>query len=122
MNIACRAVGSTKTFTIYGNAALVPYPMKVASEIPLKPLFSAAVRAYHENFISEKVFKRWYLPDTLPDVRPRRKVSDSMSLDEFSKRNAKLEDEIEKKRMASLMFREVERRLDVIVFSVMFRA
>jgi len=33
------------------------------------------------------VFKRWYLPDTLPDVRPRKKVGDSMSLEEFAKRN-----------------------------------
>ena len=29
-------------------------------------------RAYHGDYINEKIFKRWYLPRTLPDVRPRR--------------------------------------------------
>ncbi len=49
-----------------------------------------------------------------------------MSLDEFAKRNVKekeLEDEIEKKGMApvgSLMFTEVERRMDVFVFRCCF--
>ncbi|KAG0697445.1 hypothetical protein DFH29DRAFT_991397 [Suillus ampliporus] len=27
------------------------------------------VRAYHGDFINEKIFKRWYLSDTLPDMR-----------------------------------------------------
>ncbi|KAF8414890.1 hypothetical protein L210DRAFT_3589502, partial [Boletus edulis BED1] len=31
----------------------------------------ALIRAYHGDFIPEKTFKRWYLPATLPDVRPR---------------------------------------------------
>jgi len=49
-----------------------------------------------------------------------------MSLEEFAKRNVRvkeLEDEIEKKGMApvgSLMFTEVERRLDVFVFRCCF--
>ncbi|KAF9527243.1 hypothetical protein CPB83DRAFT_815981 [Crepidotus variabilis] len=90
----------------------------------------AAVRAYHGDFIPEKVFKRWYLPDTLPDVRPRREIlerrSDKMTLEEFAKRNEKqkdLDEEIEEKGLApvgSLMFSEVERRLDVFVFRSCF--
>jgi ribosomal protein S4 len=86
----------------------------------------AAVRAYHGDFIPEKVFKRWYLPDTLPDVRPRRKVSDKMTLAHFALRNEKekeLEEEIDKRGMApvgSLMFSEVERRLDVFLFRCCF--
>lgn len=59
-------------------------------------------------------------------MRPRRKVSDITVLNEFAKRNVKekeLEDEIETKGMApvgSLMFSEVERRLDVFVFRCCF--
>jgi hypothetical protein len=30
----------------------------------------ALVRAYHGDHINEKIFKRYYLPATLPDVRP----------------------------------------------------
>ncbi|KAJ3494854.1 hypothetical protein NLJ89_g10724 [Agrocybe chaxingu] len=88
----------------------------------------AAVRAYHGDFIPEKSFKRWYLPDTLPDVRPRRQVvsGDALSLEEFAKRNVRekeLEREIEEKGLApvgSLMFTEVERRMDVFVFRCCF--
>lgn len=93
----------------------------------------AAVRAYHGDFIPEKVFKRWYLPQTIPDVRPRRAVfagDDKLDLEEFAKRKLQarekekeLEDEIARKGMApvgSLMFTEVERRLDVFVFRCCF--
>jgi ribosomal protein S4 len=86
------------------------------------------VRAYHGDFINEKIFKRWYLPETLPDVRPKRKVfgDDTASLAEFAKRKwkeAALEEEEEKKGMApvgSLMFSEVERRIDVFIFRCCF--
>ena len=33
------------------------------------------IRAYHGDFINEKIFKRWYLPKALPDVRPRAGVA-----------------------------------------------
>ena len=92
-----------------------------------------AVRAYHGDFIPEKVFKCWYLPQTIPDVRPRRAIiagDDKHDLEEFAKRKLQakekvkeLEDEIEQKGMApvgSLMFTEVERRLDVFVFRCCF--
>ena len=87
------------------------------------------MRAYHGDYISEKVFKRWYLPETIPDVRPRRKIlagDDKASLEEFARRRKKekdLEEEMEKKGMApvgSLMFSEVERRIDVFIFRCCF--
>lgn len=88
----------------------------------------AVVRAYHGDYINEKIFKRWYLPETLPDVRPRRKVlgDDSTDLEAFALRKKKekaLEEEVEKKGMApvgSLMFSEVERRIDVFIFRCCF--
>jgi ribosomal protein S4 len=89
----------------------------------------AVVRAYHGDFINEKIFKRWYLPETLPDVRPRRKVllgDDKASLEEFALRRNKEQDfalEEEKKGMApvgSLMVSEVERRIDVFIFRCCF--
>ncbi|KAJ8519713.1 hypothetical protein ONZ45_g3367 [Pleurotus djamor] len=88
----------------------------------------AMVRAYHGDYINEKIFKRWYLPETLPDVRPRRKVfgDDKDDLEAFALRKKKekaLEEEVEKKGMApvgSLMFSEVERRIDVFLFRCCF--
>ncbi|KAG6866154.1 hypothetical protein C0991_008108 [Blastosporella zonata] len=88
----------------------------------------AVMRAYHGDFIKEKVFKRWFLPETLPDVRPKRKVlgDDKASLEEFALRKKKEEDLAEEeaqKGMApvgSLMFTEVERRIDVFLFRTCF--
>ncbi|KAG6888030.1 hypothetical protein C0995_010995 [Termitomyces sp. Mi166 len=88
----------------------------------------AVVRAYHGDFIKEKVFKRWFLPETLPDVRPKRKVlgDDKASLEEFALRKKKekeLAEEEALKGMApvgSLMFSEVERRIDVFLFRCCF--
>ncbi|KAG6844851.1 hypothetical protein H0H87_003094 [Tephrocybe sp. NHM501043] len=88
----------------------------------------AVMRAYHGDFIKEKVFKRWFLPETLPDVRPKRKVlgDDKASLEEFALRKKKekdLAEEEAQKGMApvgSLMFSEVERRIDVFLFRCCF--
>lgn len=86
------------------------------------------VRAYHGDFINEKIFKRWYLPETLPDVRPRRAVAgdDKEQLAQFAKRKQRemdYEEEVKVKGMApvgSLMFSEVERRIDVFLFRCCF--
>ncbi|KAJ7768300.1 hypothetical protein B0H16DRAFT_1716318 [Mycena metata] len=86
------------------------------------------VRAYHGDLINEKIFKRWYLPDYLPDVRPRRKVfgDDKGQLQEFAKRRQKEKEEEEGEEakglapIGSLMFAEVERRLDVLIFRACF--
>jgi len=89
----------------------------------------AAVRAYHGDHIPEKIFKRWYLPETLPDVRPKRAVQsgdDVEALEEFARRKTteeKYHAEEEVKGMApvgSLMFAEVERRIDVFLFRACF--
>jgi ribosomal protein S4 len=96
------------------------------------------VRAYHGDFIPEKIFKRWYLPETLPDVRPARVAAppsvglgagtgdDKGVLHEYARRKnreTKFNEEIEEKGMApvgSLMFAEVERRIDVFIFRCCF--
>ncbi|KAJ3495407.1 hypothetical protein NMY22_g19942 [Coprinellus aureogranulatus] len=90
----------------------------------------ALVRAYHGDFIPEKIFKRWYLPETLPDVRPARYNApagdDKGALEEFAKRKRRereYEEDVERKGMApvgSLMVGEVERRIDVVVFRCCF--
>ncbi|KAH8079061.1 hypothetical protein BXZ70DRAFT_651205 [Cristinia sonorae] len=87
------------------------------------------VRAYHGDYINEKIFKRWYLPATLPDVRPREGRSNSqnsvMLLGKWAKKDAvvdavsKKQEEEDGKGLApvgSLMFSEIERRIDVVIF------
>lgn len=83
-------------------------------------------RAYHGDHVNEKIFKRWYVPSTLPDVRSRKTVSEaSVGLKEWARKTSVAEQE--RKRIAeeegkamapvgSLMFTEVERRMDVLVF------
>ena len=89
------------------------------------------VRGYHGDHINEKVFQRWYLPNTLPDVRPKQIIlgDDRNQLDRFARRAAHAEkerkrlEEEENKGMApvaSLMFTEVERRIDVFLFRCCF--
>ncbi|KAI6044549.1 hypothetical protein EDC04DRAFT_3105841 [Pisolithus marmoratus] len=84
----------------------------------------ALMRAYHGDFINEKIFKRWYLPATLPDVRPRNRtpISDTLALDDYAGRNEQKEEE-DRKGLApvgSLMMAEVERRIDVFIFRCCF--
>jgi ribosomal protein S4 len=89
------------------------------------------VRAYHGDFINEKIFKRWYLPSTLPDVRPRRGQTEDYTtqLNKWAKlpkavdKDAKArrqeidgEEQEELPPVGSLMFSEVERRIDVVIF------
>ncbi|KAF8582301.1 alpha-L RNA-binding motif-containing protein [Ramaria rubella] len=89
------------------------------------------VRAYHGDHINEKTFKKWYLPATLPDVRPRKtsRGDDSISLIKWAKRQRdadQMQKQFEREAKAalapvgSLMFREVERRIDVFIFRCCF--
>ncbi|EPQ51589.1 alpha-L RNA-binding motif-containing protein [Gloeophyllum trabeum ATCC 11539] len=89
------------------------------------------VRAYHGDFINEKIFKRWYLPATLPDVRPRKRIAGDDSIDLTSWAGRTRTAKREKERLAeeeakglapvgSLMFAEVERRIDVFIFRCCF--
>ncbi|THH16309.1 hypothetical protein EW146_g4312 [Bondarzewia mesenterica] len=88
----------------------------------------ALVRAYHGDFINEKAFKQWYLPSTLPDVRPRRSAAgdDTLDISKWAKQDKTVEKERRKREeeaqhaelapVGSLMFAEVERRIDVFIF------
>lgn len=93
------------------------------------------VRGYHGDFINEKAFQRWYLPELIPDVRPPQQVAgetdtrELMSyakkrLDSFQTKTIKeYEQAVAVKGMApvgSLMFSEVERRIDVFLFRCCF--
>ncbi|KAL5504989.1 hypothetical protein ACEPAH_7652 [Sanghuangporus vaninii] len=117
-------------------------------------------RAYHGDFINEKIFKRWYLPSTLPDVRPRTSriassasaaaassssgtnsrqartglagvgvMDDVQSLMKWALRSKDAQKEQDLKEeedllaqapVASLMYEEVERRIDVFIFRCCF--
>ncbi|KAH9994626.1 hypothetical protein BJV77DRAFT_1143886 [Russula vinacea] len=89
------------------------------------------IRAYHGDFINEKTFKRWYLPTTLPDVRPRRGQTEDYAteLNKWAKLPNAVEKDVKVRRkeidgeeqdelppVGSLMFSEVERRIDVVIF------
>lgn len=90
------------------------------------------MRAYHGDFINEKIFKRWYLPETLPDVRPSAVLKNAASTAEsaeFASKYAvahrtqkRLEEERQKglAPVGSLMMAEVERRIDVVIFRACF--
>ena len=83
-------------------------------------------RAYHGDFINEKIFKRWYVPSTLPDVRPKVGMSqESVNMAQYTGKYDVAERQSKKMKQAnknaiapvgSLMFTEVERRIDVIIF------
>ncbi|KAH7105879.1 alpha-L RNA-binding motif-containing protein [Auriculariales sp. MPI-PUGE-AT-0066] len=82
------------------------------------------LRAYHGDYIPERTFKRWYLPSTLPDVRTR--VSETTAkLLSFADREEdvlkahKLQREYDRQAqapVASLMWAEIERRIDTVIF------
>ncbi|KAI0635383.1 hypothetical protein C8Q77DRAFT_1208703 [Trametes polyzona] len=89
------------------------------------------LRGYHGDYINEKIFKRWYLPDNLPDVRPPAAltVDANVDLNKWALKDgaaakaAKRAEEEKKKGLApvgSLMFSEVERRIDVVIFRACF--
>lgn len=119
-NLFQRTVGTKKREIDFRSASSTLFKQRWKSK--------AVVRAYHGDYINEKIFKRWYLPETLPDVRPRRRVlgDDKDSLEEFALRRKKEKDEEEATKqkgmppVGSLMFMEVERRIDVFIFRCCF--
>jgi ribosomal protein S4 len=87
------------------------------------------VRGYHGDYIGEKKFKKWYLPELIPDVRPKRPMGlgqrsiDSLKIANRTKEAASLERtalrddwDLAGAPVGSLMFIEVEKRIDTIVF------
>ncbi|KAI0777420.1 hypothetical protein BD413DRAFT_516507 [Trametes elegans] len=89
------------------------------------------LRGYHGDHIKEKIFKRWYLPSNLPDVRPTQAISTESSVElnkwalkgDAADKAAKQAADEKRKGLApvgSLMFSEVERRIDVVIFRACF--
>ena len=84
------------------------------------------VRAYHGDYINEKMFRRWYLPANLPDVRSTSSSGDDLLLlTRWANKSSSVEKELRKREeeasvglapVGSLMFSEVERRIDVVIF------
>ncbi|KIY52169.1 alpha-L RNA-binding motif-containing protein [Fistulina hepatica ATCC 64428] len=82
------------------------------------------VRAYHGDYINEKIFKRWYLPESIPDVRPTKPRSDDDTLTKFAQRKGRAQwqrrSAFEMPPVTSLMFANVERRVDTLIFRSCF--
>lgn len=68
----------------------------------------AVTRGYHGDWIQEKKFKRHYLPTSLPKL--------PQSARNASRYNTK----VAKVPLAAMMYTEVERRLDVVLFRACF--
>lgn len=64
------------------------------------------VRAYHGDWIEEKRFKKFFLPDSLPPIVGKKNL-------EGVSKDAKVP-------LTSMMFAEVEKRLDTVVFRCCF--
>lgn len=72
------------------------------------------------------MFKRWYLLANLPDVRPTSSAQDDLLLlTKWANKTSSAEKEIKRREeeaskglapVGSLMFSEVERRIDVVIF------
>lgn len=118
-NLWRRSFGEKLNDTVFTQTNRSLYQQRWASK--------ALLRAYHGDFINEKIFKRWYLPSTLPDVRSNASnpATDAATLSKWARREHVAEKEakrLESERakglapVGSLMFREVERRIDVLVF------
>ena len=80
-------------------------------------------RAYHGDYISEKIFRRWFLPSQLPIIRPSKSNNKSNveGLAKWSKisNNNKVKSDSDNDKsipVGSMMFAELERRLDHLVF------
>jgi ribosomal protein S4 len=85
-------------------------------------------RAYHGDFIPEKIYKRWYMLETLPNVRPSGAIAgdDKTALHTYARRKVKQDEYQEEEQendlapVGSLMFAPVERRIDVFIFRCCF--
>ncbi|KAG9100778.1 mitochondrial 37S ribosomal protein nam9 [Ceratobasidium sp. UAMH 11750] len=80
------------------------------------------IRAYHGDWIAEKRFQRWFLPETLPDTRHPSPTSASPSMQEYAGRKQVQKTTGDQKPVpvTSLMLIEVERRIDVFLFRCCF--
>lgn len=99
-------------------------------------------RGYHGDHIAEQKFERWYLPDTLPSIHSNTSSSNSNSSSSTTSKSREIgrlvagrtpsagrtESSLQKSTrekqsrtpIGTLLFREVERRLDVLMFRACF--
>ena len=77
------------------------------------------LRGYHGDWIPERRFKRWFLPSHLPDYAPEVMRSPAHSLSRQLP-SAERASDTPVPPITMLMMREVERRLDVVVFRCCF--
>jgi len=130
-NLYQRTVGQKATEAQFTRTSLTLFQQRWISK--------RLLRAYHGDHIPEKSFKKWYLPRSIPDVRPRKLPrtlagagvgsNDEVLLDEHrgAMRNARMErkrrnenDEQGLAPVGSLMLSEIERRMDVFIFRCCF--
>jgi len=117
-NLWKRSLGAKVSETDYTRTTKSLYQQRWAAK--------QLVRAYHGDYINEKMFKRWYLPANLPDVRSASSSGgDLLLLTKWANKSYSVEKEIKKREeetsgglapVGSLMFSEVERRIDVVIF------
>ncbi|KAF9787989.1 hypothetical protein BJ322DRAFT_1046351 [Thelephora terrestris] len=117
-NLWRRSVGAKVSATDYTRTTKTLFQQRWAAK--------QLVRAYHGDYINEKSFKRWYLPANLPDVRPASSAKDDLLLlTKWANKTSAVEKEIKRREeeaskglapVGSLMFSEVERRIDVVIF------
>ncbi|KAI0946766.1 hypothetical protein AcW1_010135 [Taiwanofungus camphoratus] len=118
-NLWRRSVGAKGQETVFTRTTMSLYQQRWISK--------KLLRAYHGDFINEKIFKRWYLPSTLPDVRSQsvKSAQDLSDLNKWARKDLAAEKEAKRLEaeqakglapVGSLMFREVERRIDVVIF------
>lgn len=133
-----RSLDAPKKETTFANSSMTLFQQRWRSK--------RFVRGYHGDYIPEKKFKRWYLPTRLPDVRihktdlGRKQEADYLEIvrqqnalkeqAQFASRGKDVKPEEKKLAKAntdaastplgSLMFIEVERRLDTFIFRCCF--
>lgn len=91
------------------------------------------IRGYHGDYVTEKAFKRWFVPERLPDIREKKSRSaatdarelawwrgDDRGADELGRSADAINADAAISPVGSLMLSELERRIDVIVFRACF--
>lgn len=93
-------------------------------------------RGYHGDHIAEQKFERWYLPDALPSIHgSSRTPTTSNRSQELARtvagrsreggrveteRSKAIKEKLSRTPIGTLLYREVERRLDVLIFRACF--
>lgn len=123
-NLWCRSLGPRVHETVWKQASEKLFRQRWASK--------ALLRGYHGDYINEKIFKRWYLPPLLSEFRASdsgHHHQSSLELNKWAKKDNVVGKEMRKREeenekglapLTSLMWAEVERRIDVVVFRSCF--